>query len=152
MTTKELMMAWAVNQTGKPYRWGSNGPDSWDCSGLAQSFYAIIGIDPPGDQTAQGYYNYWSRQIGMNCFDIAKAVIGFGDMLYFGKDFQNVSHIAIAMSRHIMFEAGGGGSDCKTIEDARRLGASVRFRPIRSRKDYLCAIRPYHFTESIMQI
>lgn len=38
---------WALNQRGKPYRWGAEGPDSYDCSGLTQSAYAAVGIAIP---------------------------------------------------------------------------------------------------------
>lgn len=150
MTTKELLFAWCCNQTGKPYIWGGQGPDQWDFSGLAQAFYSIIGIDPPGDQTAQGYLDHWRPQVDKTAFHIGRARVLFGDMLFFGSNQDNVSHISIAMTRHILFEAGGGGRLTKTIEDARRVGASVRFRPIHLRKDFLCAIRPYQFTELIL--
>lgn len=149
-TTKDVLFAWCVNQTGKPYIWGGNGPDQWDCSGLIQEFYSIIGIDPPGDQTAQGYYNYWYSLIDKEAFHIAKSKLSFGDMLFFGSGRHNITHIAVAMSRHILFEAGGGGHSCKNIDVARSLGAAVRFRPIHLRKDFQIAIRPYYFTEMIL--
>lgn len=34
-------------QVGKPYVWGANGPDAWDCSSLVQAAYARIGIHLP---------------------------------------------------------------------------------------------------------
>ena len=141
-STTEFLARWCIAQCGKPYVWSGQGPDQWDCSGLAQEFYKMYGIDPPGDQTAQGYYNHWSSKIDRGCWFIAKAKIAFGDMLFFGSDRSNITHIAIGINRFLLFEAGGGGRDCKTIEDARRLGASVRLRPIDTRRDFLCAIRP----------
>lgn len=35
----------ALNQVGKPYLWGAEGPESFDCSGLMQWSYAQIGLD-----------------------------------------------------------------------------------------------------------
>ena len=34
----------ALAQLGKPYVWGSNGPDSWDCSSLTQASWAAAGV------------------------------------------------------------------------------------------------------------
>jgi cell wall-associated NlpC family hydrolase len=34
----------ALAQLGKPYVWGSNGPDSWDCSSLTQAGWASAGV------------------------------------------------------------------------------------------------------------
>jgi peptidoglycan DL-endopeptidase CwlO len=33
----------AMTQLGKPYVWGSSGPDSWDCSSLTQAGWASAG-------------------------------------------------------------------------------------------------------------
>jgi peptidoglycan DL-endopeptidase CwlO len=38
---------WALQQRGKPYKWGATGPDSFDCSGLAQAAYKHVGITIP---------------------------------------------------------------------------------------------------------
>ncbi|MGI5507043.1 C40 family peptidase [Lentzea sp. CA-135723] len=37
----------ALSQQGKPYVFGSNGPDSWDCSSLMQKAYASAGVSIP---------------------------------------------------------------------------------------------------------
>jgi peptidoglycan DL-endopeptidase CwlO len=34
----------ALAQLGKPYLWGSGGPDSWDCSSLTQAGWASAGV------------------------------------------------------------------------------------------------------------
>ncbi len=51
------VLAFARAQLGDPYRFGSTGPDSWDCSGLTRSAYARAGIRLPrqaADQSARG--------------------------------------------------------------------------------------------------
>lgn len=46
----------AVRQAlGKPYVWGANGPDGFDCSGLMQWAYARAGVSLPRTSQAQRY-------------------------------------------------------------------------------------------------
>ncbi|MEJ2855881.1 MULTISPECIES: C40 family peptidase [unclassified Saccharothrix] len=40
-------LEFALAQRGKPYVFGSNGPDSWDCSSLTQAAYRAAGISIP---------------------------------------------------------------------------------------------------------
>ena len=41
------VIAYAEQQTGKPYVWGATGPDAFDCSGLAMMAYRAAGITIP---------------------------------------------------------------------------------------------------------
>ena len=38
---------YAVAQLGKPYRWGGQGPDAFDCSGLSMAAWASVGVTIP---------------------------------------------------------------------------------------------------------
>jgi cell wall-associated NlpC family hydrolase len=40
-------VSYALAQVGKPYRYASSGPGSYDCSGLAMASYARIGVSLP---------------------------------------------------------------------------------------------------------
>jgi NlpC/P60 family/Putative peptidoglycan binding domain len=42
-----VAVRFALAQLGKPYRWGAEGPGSYDCSGLVQSAYRAAGIRLP---------------------------------------------------------------------------------------------------------
>jgi cell wall-associated NlpC family hydrolase len=42
-----VAVAFAMRQLGKPYQWGSAGPDSYDCSGLTSAAYRAAGIAIP---------------------------------------------------------------------------------------------------------
>ncbi|HWB36530.1 MAG TPA: NlpC/P60 family protein, partial [Rugosimonospora sp.] len=46
-------LAWAVRQIGKPYEWGAEGPNSFDCSGLVQYIYKQLGKSLPRTTDAQ---------------------------------------------------------------------------------------------------
>ncbi|MFC0861706.1 C40 family peptidase [Sphaerimonospora cavernae] len=41
------VVGFALAQTGKPYRWGATGPNSFDCSGLVMKAYAAAGVRIP---------------------------------------------------------------------------------------------------------
>jgi cell wall-associated NlpC family hydrolase len=47
------VVAFMALQVGKPYVWGANGPDSWDCSSLVQAAYRTIGVELPRVTTDQ---------------------------------------------------------------------------------------------------
>ncbi len=42
-----IAVAFALAQLGKPYVFGSNGPNSWDCSSLVQAAWAKAGVHIP---------------------------------------------------------------------------------------------------------
>ncbi len=46
----------ARNQKGDPYRWGANGPNSFDCSGLTQFAYRKAGLYLPRTSDDQSRY------------------------------------------------------------------------------------------------
>ncbi|HWG22955.1 MAG TPA: C40 family peptidase [Actinospica sp.] len=43
-TRGELALQFALEQMGKPYEYGGNGPDSYDCSGLTQQAWGAVGV------------------------------------------------------------------------------------------------------------
>lgn len=59
------VLAFARAQLGKPYKFNTAGPDSYDCSGLTLAAYATIGIDLPhysGAQMAFGTVVDWTTE------------------------------------------------------------------------------------------
>lgn len=53
----DAVIATARQQLGKPYRWGAEGPDSFDCSGLIQYAFGAHGVQLPrvsADQAKAG--------------------------------------------------------------------------------------------------
>ncbi|WP_436738094.1 NlpC/P60 family protein [Streptomyces sp. BBFR102] len=52
-------LAYAVDQMGKPYSWGAEGPDSYDCSGLTSQAWAAAGVAIP--RTSQEQWRQLER-------------------------------------------------------------------------------------------
>lgn len=53
MTAADDAIRYALNQVGKPYKWGTAGPATFDCSGLVMAAYASAGIKLPRTTYAQ---------------------------------------------------------------------------------------------------
>jgi cell wall-associated NlpC family hydrolase len=98
---------WALTQQLKPYVWGAEGPNSYDCSGLVMWAYQKVGISLPhytGDQWTAG--THVSRQ------DLRP-----GDLVFFYSDLH-----------HVGVYIGGG-----MMVHAPRTGDVVRVAPIGNR-------------------
>lgn len=89
---------------GVPYLWGGRSPFGYDCSGLAQTFWAFLGVQIPRDADQQ--------------FRAGKPVDGApqpGDLLFFGEPddhgiserYAHITHVAISLGGHEMIHANG---------------------------------------------
>jgi secretion/DNA translocation related TadE-like protein len=102
------VLAWARAQLGKPYVWGGNGPDGFDCSGLVQQAYAhAAGQAVP--RTAQAQYDAATK--------VAYSAMRPGDLIFWTGP-SGVHHVAVY--------AGDG-----QMVEAPRTGLNVRQVPIR---------------------
>jgi cell wall-associated NlpC family hydrolase len=81
----ERIAASALAQVGQPYRYGGNGPDEFDCSGLVRFVHAAQGIDVPRTTAAQ----FASAAL------VARHALAAGDLLFFRFDGPDVSHVGI---------------------------------------------------------
>ena len=122
---------------GRPYIWGADGLDAFDCSGFAQVALGRLGLDPPGDQTANGLYKHFSDPVRGTPVNTADC----GCLVFYGKP-ARVGHVGVCIDATNMIEAGGGDSETTTVEMARRQDAKVRIRPIVRRSDIVAIIRP----------
>ena len=93
-------LRWALNQIGKPYVWGAEGPNSFDCSGLTSQAWAHAGRVIP--RTSQEQWRRLPR--------ISLSQMRPGDLVIYNK---GASHVAIY--------AGGG-----QVVQAPRPGTTVR--------------------------
>ena len=119
-----------------PYLWGGDDPiKGFDCSGLVQELYAMLGLDPSGDQTAQGLHDHFKARMKEGPRDL-------GTLVFFGASTSNITHVGMMLDEHSMIEAGGGGSRTTSSEAAAAQNAYVRIRPLTNRKDLVAVINP----------
>lgn len=70
---RSLIVANAERQLGMPYRYGGEGPDGFDCSGLVQYTHAQAGVQVP--RVARAQHRYAQR--------VSLAMLKPGDLLFF---------------------------------------------------------------------
>ena len=82
----------ALAQLGKPYVFGTAGPDTFDCSGLVSAAYKQAGIDIPA-------YTFTQATRGRP-IDPATEPIRAGDLIFVrgGRPAQDLGHVGMAIS------------------------------------------------------
>ena len=120
LTTKDLVST-ARTFLGKPYVWGgeSDAEGGYDCSGFLYAVFKKCGMNVPRT-TAQGF-----SQMGK-----AVGSIKAGDLLFFGKSKNNITHVAIAISSNQMIESIGTSKNTKNNK-----GKGVTISSINRRSD-----------------
>lgn len=132
----DKLVAYAISLTGTPYKYGGETPmDGLDCSGLVQLILKAAGIDPPGDQTAQGLYDHFENKSTHGVFQA-------GALAFYGKDLLHISHVAFMIDPYRVIEAGGGDSTTHRLQDAIDKKAFVRMRLVKYRPDFLETLKP----------
>lgn len=100
----------------------------FDCSGFVQELLASVGLDPPGDQTAQSLFDYFDKHGEQS------PVPGVGVLAFYGESVSKIIHVAMFIDPYRLIEAGGGGSKTLTKQDAVSQNAYVRVRHLYNRK------------------
>ncbi|MFF3160066.1 NlpC/P60 family protein, partial [Streptomyces sp. NPDC057910] len=108
-------LTYAIEQIGKPYVWGAEGPESYDCSGLTSQAWAHAGHSIPRTSQEQ-----WAELP-----HIALTSLRPGDLVVY---FPKATHVAMYL---------GGG----LVVQAPRPGARVKVSPIGA-NPLLGAVRP----------
>ncbi|MFE6849049.1 C40 family peptidase [Streptomyces sp. NPDC057686] len=111
----ERALEYATAQIGKPYEWGAEGPNSYDCSGLTSQAWRSAGVPMPRTSQEQ-----WSQLPHVEISEVRP-----GDLIIYNRD---TSHVAIYV---------GGGM----IVHAPRPGRNVTLAGIKS-MEILGAVRP----------
>lgn len=86
----------AYAQMGKPYVYGSDGPSSYDCSGLTEKAWAAAGVDIGRDTYAQ-----WA-----NVKHISKSDLQPGDLVFFN----SLGHVGLYIGNGKMIHAPHTGT------------------------------------------
>jgi cell wall-associated NlpC family hydrolase len=105
----------AMKMLGKPYRYGAEGPSSFDCSGLTSWAFQQIGVTLPRSSSQQA-------RVGT---PVSRDQLQPGDLVFFYKP---VSHVGIYVGNNMMINAPQTGDVVKysnissrPITGARRL-------------------------------
>jgi cell wall-associated NlpC family hydrolase len=121
------VVAYALAQRNKPYRWGQEGPDGFDCSGLAWAAWRTAGLAWPR-LTADGQWRRGPRLHGRP---------RPGDLVFFHTSRmppRRAGHVGVYLGGRRMVEAPGPGTRV-------RVGST-------GRPGYLGATRPGARSES----
>ncbi|MGW2838216.1 NlpC/P60 family protein [Streptomyces sp. NPDC001493] len=108
-------VAYAIEQIGKPYEWGAEGPDSFDCSGLTMRAWEHAGLTVP--RTSQEQWAGLPR--------VPVSSLRPGDLVVY---YPEATHVALYI---------GDG----LVVQAPRPGARVKVSPLAS-NPLLGAVRP----------
>ncbi|HET9171356.1 MAG TPA: C40 family peptidase [Actinospica sp.] len=93
----EKALAFALAQIGKPYAYGGNGPDAYDCSGLTQQAWRDAGVRIP--RTSQ-------EQAGVG-ISVPLGQARLGDLVVFYSD---ASHVGIYAGHGMVVVAPHSGA------------------------------------------
>lgn len=75
----------ALTMVGKPYRYGGNTPDGFDCSGLVQYSYGRVGIMLP----------HGTKSLLHMSHTISRRNLQRGDLVFFTQQGKKFSHVAL---------------------------------------------------------
>ncbi|MGW0483768.1 C40 family peptidase [Nonomuraea sp. NPDC003214] len=93
------ILAYALDQRGKPYLWGGTGPDAFDCSGIIFAAYRSAGLSIP--RTTFGQWPFGVK--------IEQGTEQPGDLVFFnagpGTSANNPGHVGMVVSKGKMVEA-----------------------------------------------
>lgn len=136
MSERDRFFHWLLTFLNIPYHWGGSNPlQGLDCSGLVQLLLGWFGLDPPGDQTANGLYLHFQK------YGKTVDATDLGTLCFYGKP-DDVTHVTMAIDGQRMIEAGGGGSKTITAQIAAQQGAYVKISRIARRADLVARIHP----------
>jgi peptidoglycan hydrolase-like protein with peptidoglycan-binding domain len=93
-----VAVRFALAQLGKPYRWGADGPRSYDCSGLVQTAYRAAGVALPRVSRQQYHAGRHVRLTALRA----------GDLLFYAdntRDPRTIGHVGMYLGAGRMIEA-----------------------------------------------
>lgn len=101
----------ALAQVGKPYVWGGNGPNGFDCSGLTSFAWRAAGVTIPRTSRAQN--------AGLR--SVTRAQLQPGDLVFYNAP---ISHVAMYVGNDTIVEASRRGVPVRTARLSNRTPVS----------------------------
>ncbi|RDI26656.1 cell wall-associated NlpC family hydrolase [Lentzea flaviverrucosa] len=95
-----VALTFALGEQGKPYVFGSNGPNSWDCSSLMQAAYRAAGVSIPR-------VTYDQAKVGRG---VGRGEVAPGDLIIY---YSGQSHVAMAVDGTRAVHASTEGTPVK---------------------------------------
>ncbi len=99
----EAVLAYARAQLGKPYEWGADGPDSFDCSGLTMTAWQQAGV----------YLSHYTGAQWAETERVALADLMPGDLVFYGSTGETSYHVGLYVGDGQMIEAPRTGLDVR---------------------------------------
>ncbi|MFI1518370.1 C40 family peptidase [Kitasatospora cineracea] len=101
----EAAVSYALAQVGKPYVWGGNGPNGFDCSGLVQQAFRRAGVSTP--RVADDQYRAATP--------IGSGQLQRGDLVFWSSNgrISGIHHVAIYLGDGTYVEAPRPGKDVR---------------------------------------
>jgi len=112
-------VAFALAQRGKPYRWGAEGPGTFDCSGLTWAAWHAAGVELPRTAAAQ-YARGGPR--------VPRDRLRPGDLVFFRSSGPSGWHVGLVVGGGRMVEAPGRHARVR-VAGIRRAGYRGAVRP-----------------------
>ncbi len=99
MNIRDKALEIAFEQFGKPYKFGANGPDEFDCSAFLIYIWQRTGVYPFGvDDTAQGLFNHFKGNIVRVPYKGCAAFYGTLD---------KITHCTLVVNKGVIIGANG---------------------------------------------
>jgi cell wall-associated NlpC family hydrolase len=119
---------WALSKRGSPYIWGTEGPNTFDCSGLAYWSYGKVGVRVP--RVAANMY-HGTQAIVATKYSRGDRLLP-GDLVYFAtsmSDWRTIYHMGIYIGGGYMVQAPSTGDHVKVspVTWSRFFGATRIF-------------------------
>jgi cell wall-associated NlpC family hydrolase len=98
--SRPKLAATGLRFLGIPYLWGGSTPKGFDCSGLMQRIYRLHGLLLPRDADMQSRFGALRSTRDLNS-------LATGDLLFFGKIPQRITHVGMVLPDRLFLHAYG---------------------------------------------